>query len=150
MSKVTTTNFWTDSDSSVKLHKDQYACKKSKHIIRVISMLRQWILNLVYAICFIPGVKNYADILTKPLSLGPFARFRDAILSAQVVLPSRSASDQSDSFVSRLTQYLNYANSLADFESPCSEHCWICHACDDALSPLLSAGGGVKPCESNG
>jgi len=145
--KVTTTNFWTDSDSSVKLHKDQYACKKSKHIIRVISMLRQWILNLVYAICFLPGVKNYADILTKPLVLAPFSRFRDAILSAQIVLPSRSTSDQSDSFVSRLTQYINYAMTQTETVPDCSTACWICYACDDdALSPLLSAGGGVKSC----
>ena len=75
--EVATTDFWTDSDSSVKLHKDQYACKKSKHIIRVISMLRQWILNLVFKIRHIPGVKNFADILTKALALEPFSRFRD-------------------------------------------------------------------------
>ena len=59
--------------ASVKLHKDQYACKKSKHIIRVVSMLRQWILNLVFKIRHIPGVKNFADILTKALPLEPFA-----------------------------------------------------------------------------
>ena len=72
---------------------------------------------------------------------------RMAILSAQIVLPSRSSFDQSDSFVSRLTQHLDYAINLSDSERPCSTACWIFHACDDALSPLLSAGGGVQPCE---
>ena len=86
--KIQTTEFFTDSDSSVKLHKDQYACKKSKHIIRVIAMLRGWILNLVYAIRHIAGVKNYADIFTKALGLEPFSRFRDAMLNAKIILPS--------------------------------------------------------------
>ena len=113
-------------------------------------MLRQWILNLVYAICFIPGVKNYADILTKPLALAPFARFRDAMLSAQIVLPSRSTSDQSDSYVSRLTQYVNYAMAQTNVLPACSAACWVCRDCDDdALSLPLSAGGGVKPCDSS-
>ena len=110
---VTTTNFWTDSDSSVKLHKDQYACKKSKHIIRVISMLRQWILNLVYAIRFIPGHLNYADIMTKPLGLDSYRRFRDAILSARISFPTSSGS-YSKSYVGYLTQYLLHATVLPD------------------------------------
>ena len=159
--EITTTNFWTDSDSSVKLHKDQYACKKSKHIIRVISMLRQWILNLVYAICFLPGLKNYADLLTKPLSLDPFRRFRDAILGAQIILPSQS-SVQSSGYVARLSAYIVHAMSLPDTATSClctsganhclgdnadycSSYCYICSDGDDALSPPFSAGGGVKP-----
>ena len=111
---ITTTNFWTDSDSSIKLHKDQYACKKSKHIIRVIAMLREWVLNLVYCICFIPGSKNYADIMTKPLSLDPFRRFRDALLNAQIVLPSTSKSNVSANYVARLVAYLTHADTLAN------------------------------------
>ena len=47
-------------------------------------------------------------------------------------------------YVARLTQYLNYASNLSDSEPPCSSACWIC-ATHDALTPLLSAGGGVKP-----
>lgn len=109
---VTTTDFWTDSDSSIKLHKDQYACKKSKHIIRVISMLRQWILTLVYAIKFIPGSNNFADILTKPLALDPFRRYRDALLSGQVIFPSSGSI--SAQYCVQLQQYLNYALSLSD------------------------------------
>ena len=110
---VTTTDFWTDSDSSIKLHKDQYACKKSKHIIRVISMLRQWILTLVYAIKFISGDNNVADILTKPLSLDPFRRHRNALLSGQIVLPS-SGGSVSALFCAQLQRYLDYASSLSD------------------------------------
>ena len=51
-------------------------------------MLRQWILNLVFKIRHIPGVKNFADILTKALALEPFSRFRDAALNAKIVFPS--------------------------------------------------------------
>lgn len=109
---VTTTDFWTDSDSSVKLHKDQYACKKSKHIIRVISMLRQWILTLVYTIKFIPGQQNFADILTKPLSLDPFRRHRDALLSGKIIFPSSGS--VSASYCLQLQQYLHYAMSIPD------------------------------------
>ena len=112
---VSTTKFWTDSDSSVKLHKDQYACKKSKHIIRVISMLREWILNLVYSIHFIPGSKNYADLLTKALVIDPFRRFRDAILSGNIVLTSpRDGTKNTALYAERLHQYLLFASSLAD------------------------------------
>ena len=162
---ITTTNFWTDSDSSVKLHKDQYACKKSKHIIRVIAMLRAWILNLVYAIRHIPGAKNYADLLTKALSLEPFARFRNAILNANIVLPTTTSSDQSSGYTARLSEYLTHAIGLAstltqclctgvnhclDDEDGCtSQLCYLCSSDDsvDALSLPLSAGGGVKPCD---
>jgi hypothetical protein len=44
---VTTTDFFSDSDSSVKLHKDYYACKKSKHIVRSINQLREWVMTCV-------------------------------------------------------------------------------------------------------
>ena len=109
---VTTTDFYTDSDSSIKLHKDVYACKKSKHIIKVITMLREWIQDLVFAIRFISGVKNYADLLTKPLGPEPFRRFRDAILSAKVVLPD--SQPVTANYASRLVQYLLHAVSLPD------------------------------------
>ena len=160
--KVTTTDFWTDSDSSVKLHKDQYACKKSKHIIRVISMLRQWILNLVFRIRHIPGVKNFADILTKALALGPFARFRDAALNAKIVFPSDTKlSDVTTAYVTRLATYIEHAQSLAedmlsclclsgvnhcDAPDLCSSHCYVC-SIDSVVAPSLpvGAGGGVKP-----
>ena len=112
--EIKTTNFWTDSDSSIKLHKDQYACKKSKHIIRVIAMLREWVLNLVFCLCFIPGTKNYADLLTKPLSLDPFRRFRNAILNAEVVLPAASNSDVSANYLGRLSAYFTHAVTLPD------------------------------------
>ena len=103
---ITTTNFYTDSDSSIKLHKDAYACKKSKHIIRMISMLRHWILTKVYAIKFIAGTKNYADLLTKPLALDPYTKFRDAILTANIVLPDSSRN--SDSYGSNVSAFLSY------------------------------------------
>ena len=157
--KVTTTDFFTDSDSSVKLHKDQYACKKSKHIIRVISMLRQWILNLVYTIRHIAGVKNYADILTKALGLEPFARFRDAMLNAKIILPTEAKSI-TQAYITRIAEYLSHANSLDDSATSClcpgktnhcdesdlcSSHCYTCFDDSVALSLPVSAGGGVKP-----
>ena len=103
---ITTTNFYTDSDSSIKLHKDAYACKKSKHIIRMISMLRHWILTKVYAIQFIAGTKNYADLLTKPLALDPYKKFRDAVLTANIVLPDSSRT--SDSYGSHISAFFSY------------------------------------------
>jgi hypothetical protein len=157
--KVTTTDFFTDSDSSVKLHKDQYACKKSKHIIRVISMLRQWILNLVYTIRHIAGVKNYADILTKALGLEPFARFRDAMLNAKIIFPTEAKSI-TQAYITRIAEYLSHANSLDDSATSClcpgktnhcdesdlcSSHCYTCFDDSVALSLPVSAGGGVKP-----
>ena len=111
---VTTTMFWTDSDSSVKLHKDQYACKRSKHIIRCISMLREWILNLIYSIHFIPGNLNYSDLMTKPLSIEPFRRYRDAILSGKIFFPLKNTGAQTSSYVARLSQYILHALSLPD------------------------------------
>ena len=116
--KIQTTEFFTDSDSSVKLHKDQYACKKSKHIIRVIAMLRGWILNLVYAIRHIAGVKNYADILTKALGLEPFSRFRDAMLNAKIILPSEGK-NITHAYISRLADFIAHANSLDESSTNC-------------------------------
>ena len=107
--EVTTTNFWTDSESSRKLHSDLYACKKSKHIIRVISQLREWVLNLVYAIRHIPGSQNYADILTKPLPMAQFSKFRDAVLNAQVVFPS-TTTVQSAHYAETLRKLLTYGD----------------------------------------
>ena len=159
---VTTTDFWTDSDSSVKLHKDQYACKKSKHIIRVISMLRQWILNLVFKIRHIPGVKNFADVLTKALALEPFARFRDAVLNAKIFFPSDTKlSDVTTTYIARLAAYISHAETLdenatsclcctgvnhCDDCDVCSSHCYVC-SIDSVVAPSLpfGAGGGVKP-----
>ena len=91
-------------------------------------MLRQWILNLVFAVYFIPGSKKYADILAKPLALDPFRRFRDAILGAKIVLPPTPASG-SVSYVSRLSTYIAHALSLPDDTSNtdiCSSHCSLC------------------------
>ena len=76
-------------------------------------MLREWILCLVYAIRFIPGTKNYADLLTKPLPLEPFKRFRDAVLGAQMIFPDPSPL-VSANYVSRITQYLLHALSLPE------------------------------------
>ena len=106
-------------------------------------------------------LKNYADLLTKPLSLDPFRRFRDAILGAQIILPSQS-SVQSSGYVARLSAYIVHAMSLPDTATSClctsganhclgdnadycSSYCYICSDGDDALSPPFSAGGGVKP-----
>ena len=108
--EITTTNFWTDSDSSVKLHKNQYACKRSGHIIRVISMLRHWILTHVYAIFHVAGNKNPADLLTKPLALEPFSRYKEAILKAKVIMPEVPTQTQTYTF--RLTNYILQSLSL--------------------------------------
>ena len=126
-------------------------------------MLRQWILNLVFKIRHIPGVKNFADILTKALTLEPFARFRDAILNAKIVFPTDSKfTDVTAAYISCLTAYLDHANSLDDnatsclclsgvnhcddSDECCPSHCYVCSS-DSVVAPSLpfGAGGGVKP-----
>jgi hypothetical protein len=83
---ITTTDFYSDSDSSIKLHKDYYACKKSKHIVRAINQLREWVMTCVFVMIHIPGLSNPADLLTKPLALEPFRRYRDAVMGAAIIL----------------------------------------------------------------
>ena len=83
---ITTTDFYSDSDSSIKLHKDYYACKKSKHIVRSINQLREWVMTCVFTMIHIPGLSNPADLLTKPLAIEPFRRYRDAVLGGSVIL----------------------------------------------------------------
>ena len=76
-------------------------------------MLREWVLNLVFSILHIAGNKNYADLLTKPLPLEAYQRYRDAILSAQIVLPP-GISSVSANYCSRLQSYLFHAVNLPD------------------------------------
>jgi hypothetical protein len=77
--------FWSDNESSVRLHNDYYSCKKSKHIARAINTLRQYCLTRVYQMSHIYGFCNYADILTKPLGADLFWKFATPILNALVV-----------------------------------------------------------------
>ena len=77
--KVDTTNFYTDNESSIKLHRDFYACKKSKPIV-----LRERVMTCVYRMHHIRGSRNYADFLTKPLSRDVFVRFRTDVMNATV------------------------------------------------------------------
>lgn len=85
---VKPTPFLSDSESSVKLHNDYYACKKSKHILRAIATLRRCILERIYFMHHFPGISNWSDFLTKPLGPAQFAKFSDAILNAKCILPS--------------------------------------------------------------
>jgi hypothetical protein len=85
---VKPTPFLSDNESSVKLHKDFYSCKKSKHILRAIATLRQYVMTKVFMMFHIFGIYNYADMLTKPLPLDVFRRFRDAILGGYIVTPA--------------------------------------------------------------
>ena len=63
----------------------------------------------------IPGVKNFADILTKALALEPFSRFRDAALNAKIVFPSDTKlSDVTTAYITRLATYIEHACSIRD------------------------------------
>ena len=42
--------------------------------------------DLCFTMIHIPGLSNPADLLTKPLALEPFRRYRDAILGGSVIL----------------------------------------------------------------
>ena len=84
---IDTTMFYTDNESCVRLHENFFSCKKSKHILRAIKVLRQCVMTCIYTICHIMGVFNFADMLTKPLSGAVFYAFRNAVLGAKIVLP---------------------------------------------------------------
>jgi len=86
--EVGPTEFLSDNESTVRLHNDFYSCKKSKHIVRAIATLRQFVLTRVYVMSHIYGFLNFADMLTKPLGLDLFRRFRDAVLGGQIVVPA--------------------------------------------------------------
>ena len=81
---ISPTPFYTDNESSIKLHSDYYACKKSKVIVRAIAALRHYVMTRIYVLFHIPGKTNPADFLTKPLAREPFIRFRDMIMGARV------------------------------------------------------------------
>ena len=85
--EVRITPFLTDSESSVKLHSNYFACKKSKHILRAISSLRHWIAVRVFYIIHIPGSTNIADLLTKPLPPPQHRAHRESVMGAQFALP---------------------------------------------------------------
>ena len=103
---VQTTSFYTDSESSIKLHKDFYSCKKSKHIIRAISALRHYVLKRVYDMKHLSGKLNYADMLTKPLPRDVFQRFSDAVLGGKIYFASAALSATALSMLSELLDYL--------------------------------------------
>ena len=73
-------------------------------------MLRHWILTHVYAIFHVAGNKNPADLLTKPLALEPFSRYKEAILKAKVIMPEVPTQTQTYTF--RLTNYILQSLSL--------------------------------------
>ena len=103
---VQITPFYTDSESSIKLHKDFYSCKKSKHIIRAISALRHYVLKRLYDMKHLAGKLNYADMLTKPLARDVFYSFSDAVLNGKIYFTSFAPSASAFSMLSELLSYL--------------------------------------------
>ena len=103
---VQTTSFYSDNDSSIKLHKDFYSCKKSKHIIRAIAALRHYVMRRVYNMIHLAGKKNYADLLTKPLPRDAFERFTTAVLEGRVYFPSVAPTSTAMTMLNDLYEYL--------------------------------------------
>ena len=103
---VQITSFYSNSESSIKLHKDFYSCKKSKHIIRAISALRHYVLERIYDMKHLAGKLNYADMLTKPLPRDVFHRFSAAVLTGKIHFTSGAPSTSAFSMLSELLAYL--------------------------------------------
>ena len=103
---VQITSFYTDNESSIKLHKDFYSCKKSKHIIRAISALRHYVLKRIYDLKHLAGKLNYADLLTKPLPRESFHRFSEAVLNGRIYFTSFAPSTSAFTMLSELLEYL--------------------------------------------
>ena len=69
----------TDSKACVELSVDAVAFKKTKHILRAAEFLRDLVLRRVFTLWHIPGTKNPADVMTKPLPRGTFVLTLDLI-----------------------------------------------------------------------
>ena len=87
----TTFSILCDAQSTIDFVGDRFACKKSKHFVRDVNFLRDWVARLVVQFKKVLGTLNHADTMTKPLSVGPYTQHMNAILGAKMVPPLQSA-----------------------------------------------------------
>ena len=73
------TVIFSDNKGVVDLQYDPVAFKKTKHILIAAEGLRDWVMRRVARIDYIPGSLNVADMLTKPLAVGPFGNLYAAL-----------------------------------------------------------------------
>ena len=96
---VKTTEILCDSQSTIQVLQDVFACKRSKSFITDVKAVRDWVLRLVYRFVKIRTDLHLPDMLTKPLAVGPFLKHRESILSASIVVPTSDAMTVSSYFI---------------------------------------------------
>ena len=77
---VSPTPMKLDSKSAIDMAYDPVAFKKTKHIMREASYLRDLVARVVYKPEHVSSAEQLADILTKPVSRMLFMQLRDRIL----------------------------------------------------------------------
>jgi len=104
---VNTTDLICDSESTIKVLQDVFACKRSKSFITDVKSVRDWVLRLIYRFVKIKTALHHADAMTKPLAVAPFLFHRDAILNAKLHLPTTDVAEFSSYFVNSQVYVLN-------------------------------------------
>ena len=107
---INTTDLICDSESTIKVLQDVFACKRSKSFITDVKSVRDWVLRLIYRFVKIKTALHHADAMTKPLAVGPFLFHRDAILNAKLHLPTPEAAEFSSYFVNSQVYVLTSAS----------------------------------------
>ena len=97
---IKTTDLLCDSESTIKVLQDVFACKRSKSFITDVKSVRDWVLRLIYRFVKIKTALHHADVMTKPLAIGPFQFHRDAILNAHMSVPASENAQFTSFYVS--------------------------------------------------
>jgi hypothetical protein len=71
---------YVDSKSAIDLCTTLKSNHKTKHINMRINFIREQILRGFLVLCFVAGEDNVADMLTKPLTTGPFQGHRAVLM----------------------------------------------------------------------
>ena len=112
---IKTTELICDSESTIKVLQDVFACKRSKSFITDVKSVRDWVLRLIYRFVKIKTAIHHADAMTKPLAVAPFLFHRDAILNAQVKLPQKDVAEFSSHYVNSQVYCITPSSSSYDF-----------------------------------
>ena len=112
---IKTTELICDSESTIKVLQDVFACKRSKSFITDVKSVRDWVLRLIYRFVKIKTAIHHADAMTKPLAVAPFSFHRDAILNAQVKLPQKDVAEFSSHYVNSQVYCITPSSSSYDF-----------------------------------
>ncbi|KAL1106054.1 hypothetical protein V6Z11_D04G175700 [Gossypium hirsutum] len=85
---------WCDSSAAVAVARNPVTHLKFKHIELDLFFVREKVADGVFQVGHVPGSDQIADILTKPLLVSAFTKFRDQL---QVVPMNQKVSDGKES-----------------------------------------------------